>query len=282
MMLITFIFKVFNFGQEKAIINKYIFIDDEEKLSSPLKMFIRDEVHEFRRLNNIDLGDVRIKRIIGTGGVNLSAMSDRPLYLFPKQFNDVNVTIYTPASSMSRNNKKEAVDLIDENKEVMTMLTSRFTFDEIYNFQIRFKNRTNGREAFLKNNQGSPTYDDQIEGAITHCMENPKHGMPKCGYKERKGDRSYRLIQETNISNAETSKTTKITTCTEAIAVKLAVSKIRNCFKFVQDHRVTLKSRSEGLFKTPILRAIELADPGGVKLKQKRKVNTMTQLEIRK
>ena len=113
-------------------------------------------------------------------------------------------------------------------------------------------------------------------------MENPKHGMPKCGYKERKGDRSYRLIQEANISNAETSKTTKITTCTEAIAVKLAVSKIRNCFKFVQDHRVTLKSRSEGLFKTPILRAIELADPGGVKLKQKRKVNTMTQLEIRK
>ena len=106
MMLITFIFKVFNFGQEKAIVNKYIFIDDEEKLSSLLKIFIRDEVHEFRRLNNIDLGDVEIKRIIGTGGVDLSAMLDRPLYVFPKQFNDVNVTIYTPTSNM---NKKEAV-----------------------------------------------------------------------------------------------------------------------------------------------------------------------------
>ena len=281
-MLITFIFKVFIFGQEKAIINKYIFIDDDEKLSSSLKIFIRDELHEFRRLNNIDVGDVIIKKIIGTGGVDLSVMLDRPLYVFPKQFNDVDVTIYAPTSNMLYKNNREVVDLIDENKEVMTMLTSCFTFDEIYNFQIRFKNRLNGREAFLKSNHKSPTYDDQIEGAITYFMENPKHGMAKCGYKERKGDKSYRLKQKANISHAETSKPTKITTCTEAEAVRSAVSQIRNCFKFVQDHRVTLKSRSEGLFQTPILGAVELADPGGVKIKQKRKVNTMTQLDIRK
>ena len=233
-------------------------------------------------MNNIDVGDVRIKKIIGTGGVDLSAMLDRPLYVFPKQFNDVNVTIYTSISNMLSNNKKETVDLIDKNKEVLTMLTSRFTLDEIYNFQIRFKNRSNGREAFLKNNHKSPTYDEQIEGAIIHCMENPKRGMPKCGYKERKGDRAYRLNQKANTLHAGTCRPTKITICTEAEAVRSAISQIRNCFKFVQDHRVTLKSRSEGLFKTPILLAIELADPGGVKLKQKRKVTTMTQLEIRK
>ena len=188
-MLVSFVLKVFIFGEETAVINKYIFIDDEEKMSLPLRIIIRDELNEVIRINNIDGGGDKVKMIIGTGGVDLSLMLDRPLYVFPKQFNDVNVTIYIPTSGNLDKNKKEAVDLIEENKEVMTMLTSHFTFNEIYNFQIRFKNRLNGREAFLKSNQNSPTYDKQIEVDIKHFMENPKHGMPKCGYMEHQGDK---------------------------------------------------------------------------------------------
>ena len=51
---------------------------------------------------------------------------------------------------------------------------------------------------------------------------------------------------------------------------------------FINDHRGTLSSRSANLFKTPMLQAIEGANPEGVAAKSKRSVKQMSVSEITK
>ena len=53
-----FILKVFILGEHDAVINKYMFIDNEEQLSSPLQILIMNELNEARRTNKIDIADI--------------------------------------------------------------------------------------------------------------------------------------------------------------------------------------------------------------------------------
>ena len=139
-MPIAFTLKVFLFGEKDAVLNKYMFIDDQSELAYPLHKIIKDEVNEVRLIEEHDKFDGKIKSIIGRGGVDLSRMLDKPVYLFPKQFSEINVTIYSSVAESLDKKKEKLVNLVEENKRVMTLLTSKFTLEEVHEFQRHFRN----------------------------------------------------------------------------------------------------------------------------------------------
>ena len=122
-------------------------------------------------------------------------MLDRPLKVFPPRFKDVNVKILCSSTSADAKKDDKVVDLLEENKVVMTFLTAKYSMDHVSDFKHRYQNRSGGRQSFLESNRDTPTYEDQIDTIIKHVMEHPKNGMRPCGYLERQGDKIFREKQ---------------------------------------------------------------------------------------
>ena len=164
--------------------------------------------------------------------------------------------------------------------------------EHVIDFQNSFENRSGGRQSFLQSNSDTPTYEDQIDTDIKHIMEYPENGMRPCGHKERLGDKKFREEQFSDAKAAANNlevdeseepkkkKVAKIVISTECTNLQSAVRQIQDCFKYVHDHRTTLKSRHASQFNTPILDAIVNADPDCTHVKHKQKIKQMTQLDI--
>ena len=290
---VEFTLKVVTFGDKKPFVNNYLFIDGDEA-AHHLRTVIKNEVNKAKDGIVFNAADDEISEIIGSGGVNIASMLDRPVYLFPPKFKEVSVKIYSTPPSQGVEEDENVVDLVVENKVVMTFLKPKYSMEHVTDFQNRFEKRSGGRQSFLQSNSDTPTYEDQIDTAIKHIMEHPENGMRPCGHKERLGDKKFREEQfsdaEAAANNLEVDeseepkkkKVAKIVISTECSNLQSAVRQIRDCFKYVHDHRTTLKSRDASQFNTPILNAIGNADPDGTHAKHKRKMKQMTQLDLKK
>ena len=67
--------------------------------------------------------------------------------------------------------------------------------EEVNSFQEAYKNRSVVGQKFLETYPGAkPNYDEQIRTGILYVMENPPNSMKPAEFKDRKGDRVCRLI----------------------------------------------------------------------------------------
>mmetsp|Transcript_13746 Transcript_13746/g.20163 ORF Transcript_13746/g.20163 Transcript_13746/m.20163 type:complete len:801 (-) Transcript_13746:170-2572(-) len=187
---------------------------------------------------------------------------------------EVCVTISTPTNDAHRNEiRKKTVDLMQANKMVMKMLTSKFTFAYVQEFQHHFSNRTIGREAFLKQSNNTPNLDEQLLAGIIYIMSNPTSGYRPCGYLDQFGNKCAR-------DKAESEGKTFVSM--EEKTVWDAVRMTKECFKFIHDHRDTLCNRFTVLFNTPMLNAIKNIDPCGTKVKDMQKIKRMDKESVLK
>ena len=291
-MPVEFLLNVNRFGGGRIVSSYVYYSEEEDEFNKHLRTVIREEVCAAKNGIAFTATDEEIIDVIGTGGANIRKMLDRPLKVFPPRFKEVNVKILCSSTSADAKKDDEVVDLVEENKVVMTFLNAKYSMDHVHDFIHRFQNRPGGRQSFLESNRDTPTYEDQIDTTIKHIMEHPKNGMRPCGYLERQGAKIFREKQlreaEKAANNLEvdevdepTKEPAKIEICLEFSRLQSAVRRARSCFIFVHDHRQTLQSRDASLFNTPILNAIKDVDPGGTRMKQKRKTTHVTQRDIK-
>ena len=144
---VGFTLKVVAFGATKPVVNTFIFVErDEDEAAQHLRTIIRNEVADANNGIEFSATDDEINQIIGSGGSNLRRMLDPPLRVFPPQFEEVIVKIMPtiPAQAEEEEEEGKIVDLVEENKEVMTFLQSKYTMDHVRDFQERFENRSMG------------------------------------------------------------------------------------------------------------------------------------------
>ena len=283
--------KVFSFGSSsKPLIDKLIIMDEATGVRY-LRDLIKDAVKEKDDKIDFNAKDDEIQKIVGNGGTDISALLNHPSNLVPAQFNALHVTII-PSVYVADDNVEdpEIVDLMEENKVEMTFLESEFSLEEVESFQEAYRNMTVGRQRFLDSCSIRPSYDLQIKAAVLYTMENAPNGMRPVGFRERKGDRARRLKEKEEAeaaalslaSNDEPAIARKIDQSNEKEALESAIRSMVEVLAFVNDHRCTLSSRFANLFKTPMLQAIEGANPEGVALRSKRSVKQMSVSEIAK
>ena len=191
-MTISFTLKAFLSGKQHPFLNTFIFKDSNDELSQHFRHMLRDTIKKTEEGMFFDGSDNQIKELIGTGNVSIHSMLDRPLYVFPPQFTDIKIVLLNFNENSDELTTYCTVDLVEDNKQIMSFLSTNFSMENVSIFIDRYKKRDCGREKFLKNYCNTPTYDDQILTVILHLMENPLNGMKSCGYKERLGEKKYR------------------------------------------------------------------------------------------
>ena len=78
---VEFTLKVVTFGDKKPFVPNYLFIDGDEA-AHHLRTVIKNKVNKAKDGIVFNAADDEISEIIGSGGVIIAGMLDRPVYLF--------------------------------------------------------------------------------------------------------------------------------------------------------------------------------------------------------
>ena len=149
-MEISFTSKAFLSGKQHPFINSLIFIDTNYSLSQHFRHLLRDEIKKLEKYF-FDGSENQIKEFIGTGNLSIHTMLDRPLRVFPYQLKDVNIAIINFYEKPNESTKYCSVDLAEDNKQVMSFLSTNYSIENIRSFIDSYKNRDCGRQIILKN-----------------------------------------------------------------------------------------------------------------------------------
>ena len=87
----SFLLKVVEFGG-KEVVNDFLYFDDEgdkDELTKHLRTIIKERVVSAKRDATFGASNDEILEIIGSGGANIRSMLDRPLSVFPSQFDKI-------------------------------------------------------------------------------------------------------------------------------------------------------------------------------------------------
>ena len=182
--------RVFLIGVQKPIIDKLTEV--ERPSTTSLRMLI-DGIMKKEKSTLCFNADDHITKVLD-GTTDLVDMLDRPVSLTLRFMGGNVISVSTTATNASNasTKSKKPIDLMEENRTEMHMVESKYSLEHVHDFQQRFLNKKTSRTNFLRDNKNTPTYDQQIEASIVHAMSNPTNGLRRCGYNERRGDKSAR------------------------------------------------------------------------------------------